>query len=143
MAVETAYVIQAQVDAHLDYQVLHRTDVGDRVGHAPAPLARQMQQRVADELARAVEGDIAAPVGPLEVRSHLLWWSEQVLHRGPDAQGVHRVVLEEQQVVVGPVGVDGSLESQGVPVAHPAEPSDPEWSRPGRHVHPTTRTWTA
>ena len=53
------------------------------------------------------------------------------------------MVLEEQQVVVGPVGVDGSLESQGVPVAHPAEPSDPEWSRPGRHVHPTTRTWTA
>jgi len=42
------------------------------------------------------------------------------------------------------VGVDGSLESQGVPVAHPAEPSDSERSSPEwRHVHPATKTWTA
>ena len=35
-------------------------------------------------------------------------------------------VLQQQQVVVGGVGVEAALEGQGVVVGDPAEPADPE-----------------
>ena len=41
------------------------------------------------------------------------------------------MVLEQQQVVVGALGEDPLLEGEGVPVADPAQPADPERPAPG------------
>ena len=55
-------------------------------------------------------------------------------------QAPHAHVAER----LGALGEDPLLEGEGVPVADPAQPADPEWSRPvWRHVHPATKTWTA
>ena len=54
VAVEPAGAAQAEVGQRVDEQLLDATHVGDRVGHAvAATLARQREDRVADELARA------------------------------------------------------------------------------------------
>ena len=55
--------MQPEVGQRVDHQLLDRAHVGDGVGHAAPALARHRQDRVADELAGAVVGDVAAAVG--------------------------------------------------------------------------------
>ena len=131
VGVEAADVCEPEVAAHVDDQRLDRADVVEGVGHAAAPLARQVQQRIADELPRTVEGDVAAPVGPFEVGADLTGGRQEVLGGRPDAECVDGMVLEQQQVVVGALGEDPLLEGEGVPVADPAQPADPERPAPG------------
>jgi len=147
---EAPDVVEAQVAAHPYQQVLDGADIGHGVGHAAAPLARQVQQRVADQLPRTVEGDVAAPVGTLQVRAHLVGRCQQVSGAGPHTERVDGVVLEQEQVVVGAVLVDALLQRQRVAVADPSQPADPEgprrhrWGRGGHNSVSQSRvsiTW--
>ena len=139
--VEAADVAEPQVAAHVDDETLDRPDVVDGVGHATPALARQVKQRIPDQLTRTVEGDVAAPVGTFEVGTDLLGGRQQVLGVRPHAQRVDGMVLEQQQVVVGALGEESPLEGEGVPVADPAQPADPERPTPG-HPGPVLQTST-
>ena len=59
------------------------------------------EDRVADELAGAVVGDVAAAVGLHQLGADLGRRHEQVAQVGPHAERVDVRVLEQQQVVVG------------------------------------------
>ena len=63
VAVEPGRTGEPEVGQRVDQHLLDRAHVGDGVGHAAAPLAGHRQDRVADELARPVVGDVAAAVG--------------------------------------------------------------------------------
>ncbi len=129
VGLEPAHVSKAQATTHPDQQVLDRTHVGDRVGHAPTTLSRQVEERVAHKLARTMERDITAPVSHLQIGTNLLRRSQEVLGGCPHPQGVHGMVLQEQKVVVATVLVDTPLQGQRIAVAHPPQPADAK--RPG------------
>ena len=83
-------------------QLLDRAHVGDGVGHAAAPLAGHGEDRVADELAGPVVGDVAAPVGAHQLGADRRRVGTSTLAEvGPGAERVDVRVLEQQQVVVG------------------------------------------
>ena len=132
VAVEPADVAEPQVAAHVDDDVLDRADVGDRPREAPR-AASQVQQRVADQLAGTVEGDVAATVGVFEFGADLLGRGQQVLGAGVGPERVDGMVFEQQQVVVGAVGEQAPLQGEGVAVPDAAEPADAE-RLPARHV---------
>jgi len=138
-------------DARRDLELM--LDLSDMTGHrrAGSPGRPVIVSTVAttgggvEELARAVEGDITAPVGPLKVRSHLVGRKQQVVQGGPDSEGVDGMVLEEKQVVLRVVGrpsgsVDPLLEGQGVAIANAAQPPDPKRSGVGVGGHGATTT---
>ena len=127
--VQATHVGQAQVAAHRHHDLLHGPDVGRGVGHPATPLSRKVEQRVADQLAGSVIGDVAAPVGLHHLGTDLGRRSQQVIQAGPQPERVDGVVLQQKQVVLGRSrrpGVDPLLEGQGIAVADPPQPSDPE-----------------
>ena len=87
------------VRADADHPLLERADVLPDVG----PVG-EIDDRVADDLARAVVGDVAAPVGLVQLEPV----AREPLRRGDDvtavrapADGEHRRVLHEEEVVGG------------------------------------------
>ena len=117
---------EAQIGQHVDQQLLHAAHVGRRVRHpAPAP-ARHGENRIAHQLSRPVVGHLAAPVGLHDRAAQRLDIDQQVLPPPAPAQRHHMGVLQQQQVIVGGVGVEAALERQGVLVGNPAEPADPK-----------------
>ena len=116
---------QADVGQRVDEELFDRAHVGDGVGQPvlpAAPLGRKRHDRVADELARPVVGDVATPVGAHQVGPDVGGWHEDVAHVGPHAQRVDVRVLEQQQVIVGRAGVKGPLQGPRLAVGHLAEP---------------------
>ena len=86
----TRLAVDAELGADLDQHALHPADVGDHVDRVGQP-----QDRVADELARAVPGDLAAAVD-VDDRGAV----DRALPRlGALAGGVDRRVLEQQDGV--------------------------------------------
>ena len=93
-------------------------------GTAPRPSA-DVEDRVADQLAGAVVGDVAAPVGVHELGADGLGVDEDVLGLGPHAERVHVRVLEQEQVLARVRALDKRLlQHVRVPVADAPEPAD-------------------
>ena len=97
-------------------------------GTAPGPSG-DVEDRIADELAGPVVGDVAAAVGLHELGADRLGVDQHVLGLGPHAERVDVRVLEQQQVVARSARAEGALQSVGVPVADAPEPADVELSR--------------
>ena len=112
---------QAEVGERVDESCSTRAHVGDGVGHAAAPLAGHGEDRVADELAGPVVGDVAAPVGRAPARRRPTPAATSTLAEvGPDAERVDVRVLEQQQLVVARRSVEQAvLERVRVAVAAP------------------------
>ena len=92
----------------------------------PVPPLGQRHDRVAHELARAVVGHVAAPVGRLEVGAHVGRRHQQVRRIGLAPQRVDVGMLEEQQIVAGRARMESALEGEGLPVGDPAQPAGPQ-----------------
>jgi hypothetical protein len=121
---------EPEVAERVDDELLDGPDEGDGVGHAAAPPPRHREDRVADQLAGPVVGDVAAPVGPDEVRPHGRGLDQHVGGVGPHPERVDVRVLEQEQVVVGP-GPQARLEGERVGVGDPPQPADPQ---PGQAI---------
>ena len=122
---------QAQVGQRVDQELFDGAHVGDGVGHAAgaAVLGRQGEDRVADELARSVVGDVTTPVGAGQLGTDRTRRHQHVAEVGPHAQGVDGWVLEEQQVVVGALLEQAALQVERLAVRNPAQPADVEAHR--------------
>ena len=129
VAGEAAGAGQAEVGAHVDHQLLDAVDVGGRGAGRVGPG----QDRVADELARPVVGDVAAPVGADQGRAEVVGVGEDVVERPPQAEGEDVRVLEEEQVGVGGPLEQRPLEGVGVGELRPPQP-------PGRST-PLSANW--
>lgn len=86
----------AEVSQDVDEQLLDSLHVRCGVGHTAAPLSGHGQDRVADELTRAVVGDVTTSVGGRNSGTHRLDVNEQVLTRGPLRQRHDMVMLEQE-----------------------------------------------
>ena len=88
--------------------------------------ARHGQDGVADHLAGAVVGDVAAPVDPEQLRTHTGRVDQHVLGPCADARRVDVRVLEQQEPVVSRLArrPKSTLKGVSVPVGNPcAEPA--------------------
>ena len=119
MADTVAYVRSAE---HVDEQLLDRPHVSDRVGHPPAPLSGHGEDRVADELARAVVGDVPASVGADELGADRVRVDQEVVEGPASPQGEDVGVLQQEQVVVRGAGEQAVLQGVGVGIRHPPQP---------------------
>ncbi len=121
------------VDDHL----LDRADVRDGVGEPAATrpmLRRQGQDRIADELAGSVVRHVAAPVHADERGADGSRVDQDVgLEVGPRPVREHVGVLEQQQVLLVPVGEERLLQPERLGIADAPEPPHPQ--RPGRSGH--------
>ena len=70
-------------------------------------------------------GDVAPPVGRLEIGADGGRRHQQMGRVGVAAEGVDVGVLEEQQVLFV-AAVEGALEGQGLLVGDPAQPAGPQ-----------------
>ncbi len=113
--------VDAEVGERVDEHRLQPPDVRDDVGHAVAPPG-QRDDRIADELTRAVVRDVTATVGPHELGPHRCRWHQDVLEVRLAPERVHVRVLEEEQVILGRAGVQRALECVGFDVRDAAEP---------------------
>ncbi len=120
--VEAAGVRQAEFAEGVDEQAL---DAADVVGRAE-PIV-DVQDRIADELAGAVIGDVAAALDGDEFRSDRGRFAAQVVVEiGPRPVGEHVRMFEQQQVLLATVLEQRRLDRQRLAVRDPAEPTDPE-----------------
>ncbi len=107
---------KAEGGADVDDELLDGVHVGARVvGHG--------EDGVPDQLTRSVPGDVAAPIGDDELGSELVLRHPEVLESAAQADGVHGMVLEEQQVRVGGAVEQPPLEGVGVGEADAAQPA--------------------
>ena len=91
----------------VDDELLDRAHVGGGVGEPAAALPGQRQDRVADQLAGPVVGDVAAPVGPHQLGADRRPAARSRWPRSAaDPERVHVRVLEQQQVVVAATRVN-------------------------------------
>ncbi len=82
------------------------------------------QDRVDDQLARAVVGDVAAAVGAHELGPERLGIAQHVGRVGPDPEREDVAVLEDEQIVVAGALGEGPLERVCLLVADSPEASD-------------------
>ena len=123
--------LHAEIGERVDEHPLERAHVRDDVARALAPL-RQRDDRVADELTRAVVRDVAAAVGVHEIGADRRRRHEHVRRVGACAERVDVGVLEQEQVVITGSLVERPLECVGIRVRDAAEPSCPERHPRGR-----------
>ena len=123
---EPAGTGQAHVGQRVDDELLHRPDVGA----GGARHGRHADDRVADQLAGAMVGDVASPVSSRQLGPDRLRGDQDVLGLSPDPERVDVGMLEEEQIVVSGPGEQGALERVGIAVADPSEPSCPKHRRP-------------
>ena len=138
VVVEPAGVRQTELGEGVDDQLLDRAHVGDGVGEsarALAVLGRQAQDRIPDQLPRAVVGDVAASVDCHQLGADGGRFDEHVgVQVGAWTVGEDVRVLQQQQVLLVPVGEQRLLDAQRLPVGHPPQPAHPQ------HVHDTPFT---
>ncbi len=127
--------LQAQFGHGVDQHLLHRADPGPGVGQTSSPLAGHGHHRIADQLARPVEGDVATPVHPEQLGPHRGRIHQDVGLVGPHPEGVDRRVLAQQEMIVD-AGEQGLLEVPGLGVGNGAEPPHPQWPGPFRRARP-------
>jgi hypothetical protein len=125
-----AGALDAEVGQHPDER---RLEAPQEVADAPA----HREDRVADELARAVVGDVAAALDVVEreaARTQLVFADPEVLAAPLAPEGDDGVVLDEQQrgraAAVGDVGVDGALHVPRLAVVQAPEVHDLEVEAP-------------
>ena len=96
-----ADVIQTQVttDRHDDF--LDGSHVSRSVGHPPTTLTGEMEQWVADQLARPVVGDVATSIGLDHFGADLSRRGQKVFEVGPQPERVDGVMLQKQEMVLG------------------------------------------
>ncbi len=111
---------QAEVGQRVDHDLLEAVHVGRTRGR----VVGHGDDRVGHELTRAVIGDVAAAVRPLEGGADRSGVDEHVAVVGVRAEGVHVRVLEDEEVVVGPVRGQGVLEVVGLVVRDRPERPD-------------------
>ncbi|CAB4937743.1 unannotated protein [freshwater metagenome] len=63
---ETTNVAKTEIGESVDDQLLDRTDIGHGVGHSSPTLSGNRQDRIADELAGAVVGDVTPAISSHE-----------------------------------------------------------------------------
>ena len=122
VAAEAAGAGQAQIAQDVNDELLDAVNVAGRGVAAHG----HRQDRVADELARSVIGDIAAPVAGYQLGADRGRVHEDVLGPRPHAEGVDVGMLQEEQPVIQPRGPQAALEGQAVLVAHPTQPARPQ-----------------
>ena len=89
-----------------------------------------VDDRVADQLARPVVGDVAAPVGSHQLGPDRGRVDEHVGRVGVHPERVDVRVLEQQQVVVAARGRAGRAAARAPRVGDPTQPANPEHRRP-------------
>jgi hypothetical protein len=104
----------------VDHELLDGVDVRRH----RAKAHRDIEDRVPDELARTVIGDIATAVGVDKLCTDGLRIGKDMLGLGAHAEGVHVRVLEQEQVLRATRFVQSSLQGMSVPVPDAAEPPD-------------------
>jgi hypothetical protein len=124
VVVDAAGAGEADVGQRVDHDLLEGVDVRGGVGDAR--LRRQREDRVADELAGAVVGDVATTAHLHELGADRRRGHEHVGEVGADAEGVGVRMLLEQQVVVRRPLEQRLLHRERVPVADPSDPADAE-----------------
>ena len=112
---------QAEIGERADEHLLEGVDVRRRVGDTGD--GRQGEDRVADELARSVVGDVAAAVGLDELGADLGGRHEDVAQVGPHTERVHVRMLEQQQVVGGAVLGAARAGGRAPPRTEPGPPT--------------------
>ena len=125
---------EAELGQRVDEQLLDTTDVGGGVGHSAPPFAGNREDRISDQLSRAVEGDVAATVHAKDVGAAGPGLVEHVARIGAEAECVHRIVFEQQQVVVGGLAEQRPLEGPGVAVVDPPQPPHSQHAIGGRRL---------
>jgi hypothetical protein len=118
-AVEPAGPRQPEVGQRVDDDLLDGMHVGR---HRPRPHGH-VDDRVPDQLAGPVVGDVAAPVGLDQVGPDRRRRHEHVGQVGPHAERVDVRVLEQQQPLVVPGPMEGALELGRLPVRNSTEPA--------------------
>ncbi len=115
----------AEVGERADEDLLELAHVSDDVAD-PGAGSGDGDDRVADQLAGPVVGDVAAPVGLHQPRADRGRGDEHVGRVGAGAEGEDVVVLEQQESVDRAPSVEGPLEEVCFVVADVSEPSDPQ-----------------
>ncbi len=120
----------------LDRRRSGQADVGQGLDHdllQPVHVRRSRRRvvgyghdRVGDQLARPVVGDVAAAVGPREHGPDAGGFDQDMAHVGVRAEGVGGRVLQHQQVVVVRLTRQGVLEHVGLVVGDRPERADAE-----------------
>ena len=123
---EPAGTRQAHVGQRVDDELLH----GVHVVAGGARNRRHTDDRIADQLAGAVIGDVASPIGSHQLGPDRLRADQNVLGPSPHAERVDVGMLEEKQIVVAGPREQRPLERVGVVVADPSEPACPKHLRP-------------
>ena len=122
--VEPTGVGQPQFGERVDDQTLDVADVRRR----PETVV-DVDDRVADELAGTVVGDVAAALHRDEFRADRRRLAAQVGRQvGPAAVGEHVRMFEQQQMLSAAVLEQGRLDRERLAVRHSAQPADPSGS---------------
>ena len=104
---------------------------------AGTEAVRYGDQRVADQLPRAVVGDVAAALHPHQFRAHRGRLHPEVAGQvRARAMGEHVRMLQQEEVVLTAVGEDGLLQCQRLAVRHATEPAHAQ-----RAGHPAQSSW--
>ena len=114
---------ESEVAEGVDDQLLDGVDVAGNgvVAHG------HRDDRVADQLARAVVGDVAAPIRLDQFGAELGRIHQHVAELGAQSHGVDGVVLQQQQPVIAAAGLgQRPLEGEGVGVTDPTQPTNPQ-----------------
>jgi hypothetical protein len=114
-----------EIGQRADEHGLELAHVGHDIAETVAPRGKR-DDRIADELARAVIGDVAAAVGVHELRTHGVGRDEHVLAVGARPERVDVRVLEQEQVVVAGLAMQRALEVVRLRVGHPAQLAHPQ-----------------
>ncbi len=106
----------------------HLLDVADVAGGIE--LVGDGEDRIADELARTVIGDVATAAHRDQLGADVGGLAPQVVGEvRPRSVGEHVRVLEEQQVLFGAAAEERLLHRQGLAVGHAPQPPNPQRSR--------------
>ena len=98
-----------------------------------AEAEADVEDRVADELAGPVVGDVATPVGVDELGADRLRIDEDVLGARPHAEGVHMRVLQQEQVLA-------TAPARRAPAAGRGRPGSGRARASGREAHARRRS---
>ena len=118
---EAAGAGQAQIGEDVDHELLYRVDIeGDGIG-----AHGHRDDRVPDELAGPVVGDVPTSVGPHQLGAYGGRVDEHVGRIGPDPEREHVRVFKQEEVVVLR-REQRPLHGQRVPVPDPPQPTNPQ-----------------
>jgi hypothetical protein len=128
---ESPDVGKAELDKRVDDRLLDPTDVANGVSKArfgPAKLRRQAQNRVPNQLAGAVIGDVATPVDSNKLSPNRGRLDKNIRRQiGAGPVGEHMVMFQQQQMLLPTTMAEQCLlKAQRLPVRDTAQPPDPQ-----------------